>query len=117
MKGDPMMGTSRMTHERVGRLLAGVVVIASLGLAYVHHPLWLLGVAGTALNLVLSAITDRCAVKSLLIRMGLPGERDLGRAEARAEAAARRAPVTVRRRFASAPSSARTSERFPVGVN
>jgi hypothetical protein len=69
------------THERAGRLLAGAAVLVSLLLAQTASPWFLLAAAGTGLNLVLSAITDRCAVKSLLIRLGLPGERDIGRAE------------------------------------
>jgi hypothetical protein len=71
-----------LTHERAGRMLAGAAVLACLALAWLLSPWFLLGVAGTALNLVVSAVTDRCAVKSLLIKLGLPGERDLGRAEA-----------------------------------
>lgn len=71
-----------LTHERAGRMLAGAAVLACLALAWLLSPWFLLGVAGTALNLVFSAVTDCCAVKSLLIKLGLPGERDLGRAEA-----------------------------------
>ena len=70
------------THERAGRILAGTSLLACLFLAQLVSPWFLLAAAGTALNLVLSGITDRCLVKNLLIRMGLPGERDLGRAEA-----------------------------------
>jgi len=72
----------RMSHERVGRMLAGASTLAILALGYLHHPAWLLLAAGIALNLFVSGITDRCPVKSLLIRLGLPGERDLGRADA-----------------------------------
>lgn len=71
-----------LTHERAGRLLAGAAVLVSVAMALLVSPWFLLGAAGTAVNLMLSGITDRCAVKSLLVRMGLPGERDLGRAEA-----------------------------------
>ncbi|GEM_PF-1879226 len=70
------------THERAGRVLAGATLLASVALAHLVSPWFLLAAAGTALNLVLSGITDRCAVKNLLLRLGLPGERDLGRAEA-----------------------------------
>ena len=71
-----------VTHERFGRGLAGLTVMATVVLGYVHSPYWLLVALGVAANLTLSALTDRCAVKNLLIRLGLPGERDLGRAEA-----------------------------------
>jgi hypothetical protein len=72
----------RLSHERAGRMLAGLSVLATLALGCSVSPWFLLATAGVALNLVISAITDRCVVKSLLVRMGLPGERDLGRAEA-----------------------------------
>ena len=70
------------THERAGRLLSGAALLIGLTLALTISPWFLLAVGGTGLNLVLSGITDRCAVKSLLIKLGLPGERDIGRAEA-----------------------------------
>jgi hypothetical protein len=74
------MSSSTLTHERLGRVLAGLTVLAGLGLGLLNA--WfLLIAAGTAINLVLSGVTDRCVVKKLLIRMGFPGERDLGRAE------------------------------------
>ena len=75
-----------MTHERLGRLLAGNSVLMAVTLAYFHHAAWLLAVAVTAINLIQSALTDRCPVKSLLIRFGLPGERELGCAESLAKA-------------------------------
>ncbi len=79
-----------LTHERAGRILAGTSLLAGLLLAQIVSPWFLLIAAGTALNLVLSGLTDRCAVKNLLIRAGLPGERDLGRAEAMAGNSAQR---------------------------
>jgi hypothetical protein len=90
VEGTPMSGLSGrtqerplriFTHERAGRVVAGVSLLGSLALGYFHHPAWLLLTAGTAANLVLSGLTDRCAVKNLLIRIGFPGERDVGRAE------------------------------------
>ncbi len=74
-----------MTHERAGRMIAGFSTATAATLAWLHHPAWLLAAAGVGLNLILSAITDGCVVKSLLIRLGLPGERDLGRAGGRCE--------------------------------
>jgi hypothetical protein len=70
-----------VTHERLGRLLAGTTILAAVALAHFVSPWFLLAAAGTATNLVLSGITDRCAIKNLLIRLGLPGERDVGHAE------------------------------------
>ena len=85
-----------LTHERVGRVLAGLTVLAGIGLGLLNA--WfLLIVAGTAVNLVLSGATDRCVVKNLLIRMGFPGERDVGRAEALLPEPAPK-PLTFQRR-------------------
>ena len=76
------MRKAPISHERVGRVLAGLSLMGALALALTVSPWFLLAVAGMALNLALSGITDRCAVKSLLVRLGVPGERDIGRAEA-----------------------------------
>ena len=89
-------GLKLLTHERVGRFLAGLSVLGSLALGWLVSPWFLLMAAGVAGNLIISAITDRCAVKRLLIRMGLPGERDMGRAEALL-ADANRKPVPFQR--------------------
>jgi Inner membrane protein YgaP-like, transmembrane domain len=70
-----------MTHERAGRLLAGISVAGVSALAWFHNPCWLLALAGIGLNLAMSAVTGKCAVKTLLVRLGLPGERELGVAE------------------------------------
>lgn len=83
-----MASSEVITHERVGRVVAGVSLLASVALGFFHHPAWLLVTSGTALNLVVSGLTGRCPVKSLLLRIGIPGERDVGRAEAQREAAA-----------------------------
>ena len=105
-----------LTHERAGRILAGSAVLTGLVLAQLVSPWFLLAAAATALNLVVSAITDRCAVKSLLIRLGLPGERELGRAEAtagRTEAApSERTEPTDRR-----AGTKHFAERLGVNVN
>jgi hypothetical protein len=106
-----------ITHERAGRMLAGASVLAGLGLGWLVSPWFLLAAAGTALNLVLSGITDRCAVKNLLIRMGLPGERDLGRAEA--EAGFARARTSIPELSSDLPVAAgkRLAGRLGVTVN
>lgn len=65
--------------ERAGRILAGCGFIAGAIFGYVHHPAWFFIMGfGTAFNLILSGITDRCAVKSMLVKLGLPSERELG---------------------------------------
>ncbi len=60
-----------MTVERGLRLLAGVMVLLSLVLAYFfsHHWLWLTGFAG--LNLLQSAFTNWCPAVMILRAMGL----------------------------------------------
>jgi hypothetical protein len=85
-----------VTHEQIGRVLAGATVLGAVALAQFVSPWFLLAAVGTGLNLVLSGLTQRCAVKRLLIRMGVPGERDLGRAEAMASDA-KREPAVFRR--------------------
>ncbi len=90
------MSGSDLTHERIGRVLVGVSVLTGIGLSPVS-PWFLLISAGTALNLAISGITDRCPVRSLLLRMGFPGERDLGRAESLTLAGEVPAPVRAAR--------------------
>ncbi len=67
------------SHERVGRLLAGAGVLFFSALAWLANPAWIIAIILIALNLTQSAVTERCGVKSLLIRLGFKGERDLGR--------------------------------------
>lgn len=60
-----------MTVERSVRLLAGVMVLLSLGLAYYvsHYWLWLTAFVG--LNLLQSGFTNWCPAISIFRRMGL----------------------------------------------
>ncbi len=87
MNGKPhnVFASKHFSHERFGRGLAGLFVLVSAGLGLVHTPYWLFVTLGIAINLMISSLTDRCPVKSLLVRLGVPGERDLGRAEALGE--------------------------------
>ncbi len=77
-----LLSATLITHERFGRGLAGVAVMVTATLGIMHSPHWLWVTMGVAFNLTFSAVTDRCPVKSALIRMGMIGERELGRAEA-----------------------------------
>ena len=70
-----------VSFERVGNALVGVLILALIALTLCHSRHWLWGLAIMAGNLIVTAIADRCPVKSLLIRLGMVGERDLGRAE------------------------------------
>lgn len=56
--------------ERWGRLVAGTSILGFTALAVLHHPYWLAAVAAGSANLVLSALTDRCPVRALLLFLG-----------------------------------------------
>lgn len=60
-----------MTVERALRLIAGVMVLLSLCLAYFvsHNWLWLTAFVG--LNLLQSAFTNWCPAMAILKRVGL----------------------------------------------
>ena len=60
-----------MTIERALRLIAGVFVLASLGLGVWHSPYWLLLTALVGLNLLQSGFTDWCPMMWLLEKSGL----------------------------------------------
>ncbi len=60
-----------MTIERGLRLAAGIVVLASVGLGFFHHPGWLLLTAFAGLNLLQSAVTNWCPMVWILARLGL----------------------------------------------
>lgn len=60
-----------MTIERGLRLVAGTVVLASLGLAWLHSPYWLGLTAFVGLNLFQSGLTNWCPMVWLLGRCGL----------------------------------------------
>jgi len=60
-----------MTVERAVRLMAGLIVLASLALAHYvsHHWLWLTAFVG--LNLLQSAFTNWCPAMSIFRALGL----------------------------------------------
>lgn len=60
-----------MTVERGLRLIAGVVVLTSVGLAVAVSPWWLLLTAFAGLNLLQSGFTNWCPMVWLLEQMGL----------------------------------------------
>jgi len=60
-----------MTIERGLRLMAGVVVLASVTLAVLHDLRWMLLTTFVGLNLVQSAFTDWCPMVWLLARLGM----------------------------------------------
>jgi len=69
-----------MTVERGLRLMAGVMVLLSLGLAHFLSPYWLLLTAFVGLNLLQSAFTNWCPAMAILRGMGLKNA-DCGKCE------------------------------------
>jgi hypothetical protein len=61
-----------MTVERAVRILAGIVVLASLALAHWVSPNWLWLTAFVGLNLLQSGFTNWCPAMSIFKMMGLP---------------------------------------------
>ena len=60
-----------MTVERGVRLMAGVIILVSLALAYYFTPYWLWLTAFVGLNLLQSAFTNWCPAMSVLRALGL----------------------------------------------
>jgi disulfide bond formation protein DsbB len=60
-----------MTVERALRLMAGIVILLSLALAYYFSHFWLWLTAFVGLNLLQSAFTNWCPAMSLFRLMGL----------------------------------------------
>lgn len=67
-----------MTVERAVRLLAGIIVLASLALAHWVSPEWLWLTAFVGLNLLQSAFTNWCPAMAIFKRMGLPSAAVVG---------------------------------------
>lgn len=63
--------------DRWGRLIAGAGVFGCTLLALLHDLLWLYGSLFAGLNLVLSALSNRCPIHNLLIRLGAREREDL----------------------------------------
>ena len=61
-----------MTVDRAARLMAGVVVLISLGLARWVSPNWLWLTAFVGLNLLQSAFTNWCPAMTIFRKLGLP---------------------------------------------
>jgi len=60
-----------MTVGRAVTLLAGTMILISLGLAYFIHPWWLGLAAFVGLNLIQSSFTGFCPAASILGALGL----------------------------------------------
>lgn len=62
-----------MNVERYLRMIAGIAVLVSLTLGYYVHPAFFLFTAFVGLNLLQSAFTNRCVMKTILEKLGIPG--------------------------------------------
>ena len=60
-----------MNVERYLRLIAGAMVILTLGLGYWVSPYWYLFTAFVGLNLFQSAFTDWCPMMTILRKLGV----------------------------------------------
>ena len=60
-----------MTIERALRLMAGVVILLSLGLAHYFSTYWLLLTAFAGLNLLQSAFTNWCPAMTIFRAIGM----------------------------------------------
>ena len=56
-----------MNSERIVRRVAGVFVLASLGLGWWVHPAWFLATAFVGMNLLQSSFTGFCPLDSILV--------------------------------------------------
>ena len=61
-----------MTIERSLRLMAGAMILLSMGLAYFVSPWWYLLTLFVGLNLFQSGLTNWCPAMWMLERMGVP---------------------------------------------
>ena len=60
-----------MTVERWLRLIAGAIVLASLGLGLTHSPNWFLLTGFVGLNLLQSGFTNWCLMMNILRALGV----------------------------------------------
>jgi hypothetical protein len=63
--------------DRWGRLLSGLSILALTALGIFHHPAWLIGTLLSSGSLVLTALTGRCAIHDLLMRLGAKEREDI----------------------------------------
>ncbi|MBI3693902.1 MAG: DUF2892 domain-containing protein [Acidobacteria bacterium] len=59
-----------MTADRYVHVIAGTLVLASLGLGYFVSPYWYLFTAFVGLNLLQSRLTNWCLMTSILRKAG-----------------------------------------------
>ena len=60
-----------MTIDRAAMAFAGLVILASLGLAQLQSPMWLLLTAFVGLNLIQASFTGFCPAAMIFKRLGI----------------------------------------------
>ena len=60
-----------MNMERWIRMIAGTLILVSLGLAHWHSPNWLWFTAFVGANLFQSSLTRWCLMEDILARLGV----------------------------------------------
>ncbi len=73
----PAGGRRPWEVARWGRLLTGLSVLTFTLLGLFHHNGWLAGSIFASANLILTSLTDRCALRDLLLRLGAKEREDL----------------------------------------
>ena len=67
----------KLSHERIGRGLAGIGIVLFCLLGIFIHPSLHLCNLLIAINLFQSLISNKCFIKNRLISLGFPGEREI----------------------------------------
>jgi len=57
--------------ERVLHLIAGIMILLSLGLAYFFSKYWLILAALVGLNLIVFSLTGFCLMANILVKFGI----------------------------------------------
>ncbi len=60
-----------MKMEQYIRAIAGIVILITLTLGYLHHPQWHFFTAFVGLNLLQSAFTKWCLMEDILKKLGV----------------------------------------------
>lgn len=63
--------TDKWYLERVLHLIAGVMILFSLGLAYFFSKYWLILTALVGLNLIVFSLTGFCLMANILVKIGI----------------------------------------------
>lgn len=62
-----------MTVDRLVRLFAGLMILASVALTHYVHPYWVILTLFVGANLAQSALTNICPLAAVLKKAGVPG--------------------------------------------